>query len=236
MPTASTSSLRAFLEQPTRPAGTLTCYELQGFLFAVVSAPELVRSSEWLPVIFNEHDAGYANLDEANTILGHIMRLYNDINADVLEERAALPPDCHTRPQALDNLEESAPLANWSRGFLLGHEWLEQLWEVELSQEMDEELGVVLMTLSFFSSRDLAEAFHRESAPRAESLEGFAESLLRVFLEALAEYAHFGRSILGGVGATVARTPRRTAKVGRNDPCPCGSGKKAKRCCGETHH
>ena len=29
--------------------------------------------------------------------------------------------------------------------------------------------------------------------------------------------------------APVART---TAKVGRNDPCPCGSGKKHKRCCG----
>jgi len=27
--------------------------------------------------------------------------------------------------------------------------------------------------------------------------------------------------------------PRRTArKAGRNDPCPCGSGKKYKRCCG----
>jgi uncharacterized protein YecA (UPF0149 family) len=26
--------------------------------------------------------------------------------------------------------------------------------------------------------------------------------------------------------------PRSTPKVGRNDPCPCGSGKKYKRCCG----
>lgn len=25
--------------------------------------------------------------------------------------------------------------------------------------------------------------------------------------------------------------PRRVAKVGRNDPCPCGSGKKYKKCC-----
>ncbi|MCI0480557.1 MAG: SEC-C domain-containing protein, partial [Candidatus Dadabacteria bacterium] len=23
-------------------------------------------------------------------------------------------------------------------------------------------------------------------------------------------------------------------KVGRNDPCPCGSGKKYKKCCGKT--
>ncbi|MEI6563641.1 MAG: preprotein translocase subunit SecA [bacterium] len=27
---------------------------------------------------------------------------------------------------------------------------------------------------------------------------------------------------------------RTTAKVGRNDPCPCGSGKKYKKCCGEN--
>ena len=27
-------------------------------------------------------------------------------------------------------------------------------------------------------------------------------------------------------------TQRNTQKVGRNDPCPCGSGKKYKKCCG----
>lgn len=27
---------------------------------------------------------------------------------------------------------------------------------------------------------------------------------------------------------------RQVSKVGRNDPCPCGSGKKAKKCCGTT--
>ncbi len=27
-------------------------------------------------------------------------------------------------------------------------------------------------------------------------------------------------------------TPRRVEKVGRNDPCPCGSGRKYKKCCG----
>jgi uncharacterized protein YecA (UPF0149 family) len=25
---------------------------------------------------------------------------------------------------------------------------------------------------------------------------------------------------------------RTSAKIGRNDPCPCGSGKKYKKCCG----
>ena len=36
-----------------------------------------------------------------------------------------------------------------------------------------------------------------------------------------------------GSDGTVANTPRKVkGKVGRNDPCPCGSGKKYKKCCG----
>ena len=38
------------------------------------------------------------------------------------------------------------------------------------------------------------------------------------------------------IDGDVARAPNKTVstkiKVGRNDPCPCGSGKKFKRCCG----
>lgn len=30
-----------------------------------------------------------------------------------------------------------------------------------------------------------------------------------------------------------AKTPVRSDKIGRNDPCPCGSGKKYKKCCGK---
>ncbi len=35
-----------------------------------------------------------------------------------------------------------------------------------------------------------------------------------------------------GSAKRVVLTPKRSAKVGRNDPCPCGSGKKYKNCCG----
>ena len=38
---------------------------------------------------------------------------------------------------------------------------------------------------------------------------------------------------VGGDG-TVKKQPRRVQKIGRNDPCPCGSGKKYKNCCGRN--
>jgi len=31
----------------------------------------------------------------------------------------------------------------------------------------------------------------------------------------------------------IANTPVKVIKIGRNDPCPCGSGKKHKKCCGK---
>ncbi|MBR3997929.1 MAG: SEC-C domain-containing protein [Clostridia bacterium] len=32
---------------------------------------------------------------------------------------------------------------------------------------------------------------------------------------------------------TNSPAPAKKVKVGRNDPCPCGSGKKYKKCCGK---
>ena len=42
-----------------------------------------------------------------------------------------------------------------------------------------------------------------------------------------------GRWVYAGQAAGPGTTVRREApKIGRNDPCPCGSGKKFKKCCG----
>ena len=41
-----------------------------------------------------------------------------------------------------------------------------------------------------------------------------------------------GRWICSGGTMDPKAPPRRVVKAGRNDPCPCGSGKKYKKCCG----
>ncbi len=48
-------------------------------------------------------------------------------------------------------------------------------------------------------------------------------------------FAAASRSAAGVVArGGIESVKRKTAKVGRNDPCPCGSGKKYKKCCGAT--
>ncbi len=41
-----------------------------------------------------------------------------------------------------------------------------------------------------------------------------------------------GRWVCAGGEMNPKGPPRQVDKVGRNDPCPCGSGKKYKKCCG----
>jgi SEC-C motif-containing protein len=41
-----------------------------------------------------------------------------------------------------------------------------------------------------------------------------------------------GQWLYSGGEVSAKPPPRHVVKIGRNDPCPCGSGKKYKKCCG----
>ncbi len=236
LPASDRGTLRAFLEHPSRPAGTLTYHELQGLLFTVVSAPEMVPPSAWLPIIFGGDEAGFTSTEQAQEILGQIMALYNTINAAVIDSPTRLPADCPLRDDVLANFEDDAPMAQWSRGFLHGHQWLEELWEETVPEELDDELGSILMALSFFSSREMAKGYHAEARTGAQSFEAMADAIHKVVPRAVAQYAHMGRSIATVTAEPDWDEPERThhAKIARNEPCPCGSGKTYKNCCEVT--
>ncbi|NGZ03765.1 MAG: hypothetical protein CV090_12030 [Nitrospira sp. WS238] len=59
---------------------------------------------------------------------------------------------------------------------------------------------------------------------------------MKIFPDALREYAQLGRSIYRAwlEAGDLDPEPSRPTKIGRNDPCPCRSGKKFKKCCGGT--
>jgi uncharacterized protein len=229
---ASFEALCSFLEDDRRPADALGYHELQGFLFALASAPEVVSPSEWLAEVFADDELEQVGVERAARVIDELMTQYNEINAVVADGRAALPADCSFRPELMANLAVDAPVSRWSRGFIRGHTWLEESWEAYLPEELDKEVGAMLMTLSFFASRDLAESFFKETG--APDLEDMAETMREVYPLAMAGYAELGLTIQRTIlEAELQETPTRE-KTGRNDPCPCGSGRKYKKCCGGT--
>lgn len=198
---ADIADLTRFLADPIRPDGTLGFQELQGFLFAVACSPELVPPSAWLPAISDEEDLGFKDETEAQRIMGLIIGLYNGINDSVFERSENLPPGCEFRTTIEDNFGEEVPISLWSRGFMIGHEWLAEVWDKYLPEELDGEVGSTAMVLSFFSSRQLAELYYLESTttPRHRrpkmTFTEFAEKVRELFPSALSSYAHVGRSI-----------------------------------------
>ena len=227
--------LTRFLSSTDRPEGTLGYYELQGFLFAIACAPELIRPSEWLPLVFNDQDAVYADMEEARSILQSLMDLYNLINTQIFTADVHLPDDITIQKLALDNIGEAALLGQWSRGFFMGHNWLIELWDHYIPDALDKELVSSLIVLSFFSNRQLAEAYYKEIAETSgKALNEFAAGMLAMFEDAMNSYAHMGRSIQTALAEqNQPQQPYvKEEKAGRNDPCHCGSGKKYKKCCG----
>ncbi|MDH4188391.1 MAG: UPF0149 family protein [Nitrospira sp.] len=225
--------LQTFLSSPERPAGTLTYPQLAGFLFSIANSPELIPPSEWIPMVFNDQEGGFETPGEAEGVIQAMMALHNDCCRARSEGSTPIPLGCEIRPQAMDNLAEDAPLSQWAQGFSMGYDYLEESWNDYTTDELDEELGSLLMVLTFFSSPKLAKAYHEEGTGK-RSLAEMADTVVTLFPEAMRAVAHLGRSIYQAryeAGAFEEPMPLRP-KIGRNEPCPCGSGKKFKKCCG----
>jgi yecA family protein len=186
---------KVLADASTRAPDTLEFAELYGFLFAIVAAPDLVLPSEWIPAIFDTDAPVF--VDEAEGVRFHhvIMVLYNQLNRDVLDATVQLPACVDVRQPAEANFAADAPLMHWSRGFAQGHDWLEEAWEVDLPEEVDEELGACLSALLFFIDRKFAEGLVEESGQPASELPALARTLLENFEAAMLGYAEIGRMV-----------------------------------------
>ena len=80
--------------------------------------------------------------------------------------------------------------------------------------------GLVISALTLWNNVSLRKD---SQIQREEEVEGLRDRTQRDVVE-----TH------GTAGAPVKQIRKEAAeKVGRNDPCPCGSGKKYKKCCGK---
>ncbi len=237
------AALEAFLEDSTRDHGAMTLRELLGFFFALACAPEMVPPSKWIPFVFGDDDGPtFDDEPQAEQIMAALMGLYNEVNTGVFERDVSLPPECPLRADRMANLEPNAPIGEWCRGFQEGHVWLGGIWESALPTDIAAALDSDLVTLMFFASPTLADQVVADEGAPFASVEEAAEMFGDLFEGAMASYASLGRSIHESLvrESHDGRLPNEPymapEPIGRNDPCPCGSGKKFKKCCGKNVH
>ena len=199
---------------------------LDGFFAALIAGPALVLPSEYLPIVCGVSDedglVALGEYEQAQTLIHLLTRLWNTI-AD------ALKAGLHENKVYLANFdvdERGRVLGNeWANGFLRGLRMRSENWSVLLNDPRDVHLMVPIFTLA----HEHSSAAELRSGPIGDEQRtklirqatAYLTLIYRYFAPVRAQGDAPRESVQHGAG-----------KVGRNDPCPCGSGKKYKQCCG----
>ncbi len=196
---------------------SLTLDAIQGLLCAVASAPSPIPMEKWLASVLGE--SRFASDEEAQEVTQLLARFHADTVRELAE---GFGLDLITYP-ANEGEEE---LAIWCEGYLAGVALAEPSWFEAGDEESVEDFLFPFMALSGRMKEYALESGEPWHGPEAEAklMQEARDSLLDDILGAH-DYWFESR---------INRVPqkREVAKTGRNDPCPCGSGKKYKSCCG----
>jgi uncharacterized protein len=194
----------------------MTIEEMDGFFCALIVGPDAVMPSEYLPILLGGepgNTGAFRSLEEANEMLPLLMRYWNSIVAS-LQRLGVYEP-------LFDDADSRGVVGRlWARGFMQGVDLRRDGWRELLTAENSGDLVMIAV---------VAGEVDPDWPKRKISRKKMHETNLLMAAAVARAHAHF-------LAQRTPSSPRATrpaaAKVGRNDPCPCGSGLKFKKCCG----
>ena len=224
-----------FLMSDAAPEDAMDVSMMNGFLTALSSGPNLMMPSAMLRWIWDaEHGEAsplFTNTEESVSIVSLIIRHWNEVNNtlnNALDQYEPLIFERESGGRVLPIIDE------WCLGYYKGIAVDRAAWEPLMARHPEWFTAIML-----YGTEDGWDELKR----RQDSLEqhqAFADSLAtsvrnihRYWVEQRRlQIARGDRPSL--IGRSEPEPLRRAPKIGRNDPCPCGSGKKYKRCHGRA--
>ncbi len=203
----------------------MTLDMLDGYLHAIAIGPETVMPSQWLPKVWGQEDGAMVpsapDMDQAHHMLGLVMRHYNSIILGFEQRPPVLAPLWGTVQYATTGELDDAEA--WAYGFAEGVKLSRAAWQPLFDDPQGQRWYRPIGLLG-------AENF----APDQDELTRTPEqrAALAAAIEDSLRHIHAFWLPLRHAVAKRQHAQRISTKVGRNEPCPCGSGKKFKKCCG----
>ena len=218
-------SLQAFLDSPELEETSMDVVTMEGYFAALAIGPRTMMPSQWMPWIWDmdegEAQPAFVDAEEANALMQLVVRHYNGVVRDFIEAPAAFRP--------LYDQDPRWGASAWCEGFMLGVTLGKEDWTPLLVSEPT--------WLAPFTRLGTADglAFTQKDGDADTWIEQIVPSLQRIrayWLEqrARAPEGQVEDDFRFGTDAPMPHL-RAAPKVGRNDPCPCGSGRKFKKCC-----
>ena len=211
---AARSRLMELLDAKSEAHNTMRCDEVQGFMMALLSGPDALNPTNWLPEILGEESLFDAK--ERTEIERLVMAMAADMRMKLNEK---ILPDLWFYEDEAGNPD----FYTWCNAYLYALDIVPTDWFEAVDQEEFEDLFYPIMALGgIYDDEENGEVILRLNEKELTQLES---DLPHVLLDIY----WYWQAIINK-----PQTVRREGeKVGRNDPCPCGSGKKYKACCGK---
>ena len=209
------------------PEACMVAVALEGFLTAIAIGPVTVTPERWLPRVFGGDPEDpmpeIPVMKVFNRAINLIMRLYNSLIM-IFE----IAPEKFSPTFYIHEVEGKTHtiVDEWCDGFLQGIDLASDAWQPLL----DENPGILRPFQLFATPEGWAEL---DAAVDEAAMH--AEWSCKVEPTVHAIHAYWLPYREGSDKTLASPRPNRVAgkpKVGRNAPCPCGSGKKYKHCCG----
>lgn len=197
--------------------------EAHGFITAVVSGPELIAPQQWLPLVFGGKRAARRH-EPPQAIVDLLLRLNSELSLTLFSNH---PFEPWIREHQAEEGEPLPVPEGWCMGYLEGVNLYPLEWRRRFFHDTEaQQLLIPIMAFGYIDHDN------PEESPRPQSEEEQRE-LAAVLPDAVRGLFSWWQQ---QVPARTSQTPviRKDPKVGRNDPCPCGSGKKYKKCCGSA--
>lgn len=126
-------SLDDYLSSDHSPEGTMCISDLDGFLTGVLCSPDLIKPSEWLPIVWRSNGPLGVDVERHNWATKLILERYNEISSNLNSE------PCFVEPVFLQAAEGHIIAMDWCEGFMEAFHMRSQQWDNLLGTKMGQE-------------------------------------------------------------------------------------------------
>jgi uncharacterized protein len=215
------------LASPAAPKRAMSALELDGYLTGVIVAPRPIRPGRWMACLWEDDEPVFDDATQMQSALDAVAIMFNTLSTRIERSLHRLEAEriCDYRPafQPAEGKPSHEAVRTWARGFWKAMALAPAEWSALAA---DERLQPVITPLVGFIGLGGDPEFE-PAEDIDDRLDDAAADIPRAIL-LLRKIAELRASRAPATGQ-----PRR-GKIGRNDPCSCGSGKKYKRCCGQS--
>jgi len=201
---------------------------LDGYLTAIAIGPVTLPAHRWLPRVWGPKEGEAPNFDsaeQAERIMGLIQRHLNGIIDRLHVDAEAFSPILD-QVSYQDKEKEFLDGEMWSYGFLTGLGLARREWQPLFEHES----AMAALHPIYLLGADDLNAEQRKQTNTPAQREALAKQIAASVATLYRFWLPYREALHERIVATTIQ--RESPKVGRNDPCPCGSGKKFKKCCG----